>query len=52
MFVEKHPNIISGVNIHSYGNDWIYPYNYLNDKNNDLLKRTKRKIYDFLTEFQ
>ena len=50
-FVDNHKTIVSGVNIHSYGNDWIYPYNYIDDKKNDLLKKTKRKIYDFLNEF-
>ena len=50
-FVESHPNIVSGVNIHSYGNDWIYPFNYVHDGSNRLLKRTKRLYYDFYNEF-
>lgn len=51
-FVEKHPTIVSGVNIHSYGNDWIYPYNYLEDKQDSLLKKTRKPIFEFLKEFQ
>lgn len=50
-FVESHPNIVSGVNIHSYGNDWIYPFNYVHDGSNSLLKRTKRLYFDFYNEF-
>lgn len=47
-FVDGHPSIVTGINIHSYGNDWIYPFNYVHDKSNSLLKQHKRLFFDFL----
>ncbi len=31
-YIDAHDNIISAMNIHSYGNDWIYPFNFTDDK--------------------
>lgn len=51
-FVDLHTNIVSGVNIHSYGNAWIYPFNFVAD-GGDLLLQKKRKIfYDYFKEFE
>lgn len=49
--VEGRPNIRTGVNMHSYGNAWIYPYNFVNDAKNLLLKHEKPKFYKFYREF-
>lgn len=51
-FVDKHENIVSGVNIHSYGNAWIYPFNFVADGGDLLLKKKKRIFYDFFKEFE
>jgi hypothetical protein len=50
-YVDSHPNIVSDVNIHTYGNAWIYPYNYVRDKNNHLLEQKNRLFFDFYNEF-
>jgi hypothetical protein len=52
MFVDEHPNIVSGVNIHSYGNAWIYPFNFVSDGGDDLLKKKKTLFFDFYKEFE
>ena len=51
-FVNEHPNIVSAVNLHSYGNAWIYPYNYIADKNDHELELQNRLFSDFLTQFK
>lgn len=51
-FLDDHPNVISGVNIHTYGNAWIYPYNFVSDKANHYLKVRKPLFYDFFKEFE
>lgn len=50
-YVDSHPNIVSDVNIHTYGNAWIYPYNFVHDKTNHLLMTKNRLFYDFYNEF-
>ena len=50
-YVDSHPNIVSDVNIHTYGNAWIYPYNYVRDKSNHLLETKNRLFYDWYNEF-
>ena len=37
-YIEAHDNVVSCVNVHTYGNAWIYPFNYINDRSNNLLK--------------
>jgi len=51
-YVDDHPNIISAVNIHTYGNSWIYPFNYVSDKNDHFLQMKKRLFFDFYKEFE
>jgi len=51
-YVDAHPNIVSCVNIHTYGNDWIYPFNYVNDHGDKYLKTTKPLFFDFFKEFE
>ena len=50
-FVDSHINIRSGVNIHSYGNAWIYPYNYVHDGDNKLLHYQQPLFANFYEEF-
>ena len=50
-FVEKNKNIVSGINIHSYGNLWIYPFSYIEDKKDKELKQKRPLFYDFYNEF-
>jgi hypothetical protein len=50
-FVQNHPRIVTAVNNHSYGNCWIYPYNFINDTENELLEKKKPKFYKFYQEF-
>ena len=49
--VETRENIVSGVNMHSYGNAWVYPYNFVTDKQNLELKEKQPKFYKFYSEF-
>ncbi len=51
-YIDNHPNVISGVNIHSYGNDWIYPFNFVADKSNSLLHKKKTHFYNFYKDFE
>ena len=51
-FVDDHKNIVSCVNIHTYGNAWIYPYNYIHDGNNHLLESKQPLIFNFYKEFE
>ena len=32
-------SIISNINFHTYGNAWLYPYNFIHDKNDNLLHK-------------
>ena len=50
-FVETHSNIVTGINMHSYGNAWIYPFNFVHDSHNHLLERKKPKFFNFYREF-
>lgn len=50
-FVEAHPNIVTGINMHSYGNAWIFPFNFVHDSKNHLLEKKKPKFYNFYREF-
>ncbi len=50
--VQTHPNIISNINLHTYGNAWIYPFNYSKDKADQILKKKRKFIYEFLKEFE
>ena len=50
-YVDGHTNIVTDVNIHTYGNAWIYPYNYVNDKSNELLRNKNRLFFDYYNEF-
>ena len=44
--------MISGVNIHTYGNLWIYPFNYKKDPLATELRKKHRSMYEFLKEFK
>lgn len=50
-FVDSHPNIVSNVNMHTYGNAWIYPFNFVHDKSNHLLEHKNKLLFDFYNEF-
>lgn len=50
-FVSSHKNIVSGINMHTYGNAWVYPYNFVHDAHNDLLHQEKPHFYNFYQEF-
>lgn len=50
-FVDSHPNIVSDVNLHTYGNAWIYPFNFVRDKGNHLLEHKNKLLFDFYNEF-
>lgn len=50
--MEEHPNIVSSVNMHSYGNAWIYPFNYLKDPSDNLLRKKNRLFFDFLRKLE
>lgn len=47
-YVDHHPNIVSAINIHSYGNAWIYPFNYVHDPNDRMLRHHNELFYNFL----
>lgn len=51
-FIKLYPNIVSGINIHTYGNVWIYPFNYSNDKDNNILKKKNKLFYNYFKEFE
>ena len=51
-YVTSHPTIVSAINIHTYGNAWVYPFNFVHDARNNLMKRQKPKFYNFYREFQ
>jgi len=40
------------MNIHSYGNDWIYPFNYIRDYKNLTMKKTNFMFYKFYKDFE
>ena len=50
-FVENHNNIVTGINMHTYGNAWIFPFNFVHDSKNHLLEKKKPKFYHFYKEF-
>ena len=50
-YVDNHPNIVTGINMHSYGNAWIFPFNFVHDSKNKLLEKKKPKFYKFYREF-
>ena len=50
-FVESHPNLVSAMNFHSYGDLWIHPFNYLNDASNHPLEQSYHRLYDAYMEF-
>lgn len=52
LYVDTHPNIVSCVNIHSYGNAWIYPFNYVHDGSDHFLKVHEPVFFDFYKEFE
>lgn len=49
--VNTRPNIVTGVNMHTYGNAWIFPFNFVRDSQNDELKHFKPKFYNFYNNF-
>lgn len=50
-FVDEHPHIVTGINMHTYGNAWIFPFNFVHDSRNQLLRQRKPKFYNFYREF-
>ena len=50
-YVEGHSNIVTGINMHTYGNAWVYPFNFVHDATNELLEERKPKFYSFYHEF-
>ena len=44
------PKIVSAMNFHCYGNLWIHPFNYIQDKSNKPLKSLEpfSEIYEYL----
>lgn len=51
-FVENHSTIVSGINIHTYGNVWIYPFNFKRDPHGSELSRNHRLLFDFYKELE
>ena len=51
-YVETHKNIVSCVNIHTYGNAWIYPFNYVHDGADHYLAVKEPLFFDFFKEFE
>ena len=51
-YLDSHPNVVSGINIHTYGNTWIYPYNFIADKSDQYLKQKKPLFFNFFKEFE
>ncbi|EGR32984.1 zinc carboxypeptidase family protein, putative, partial [Ichthyophthirius multifiliis] len=41
-FLDQRINIKVAINLHSYGNMWLIPFNYINDKENNLLKQMEK----------
>ena len=50
-YVDSHDNIVTAINMHTYGNAWVYPFNFVHDSKNELLKKQKPKFYKFYEEF-
>lgn len=51
-YVDNHKNIVSCVNIHSYGNAWLYPFNYVHDGSDHFLQMQEPLFYNFYHEFE
>lgn len=51
-FIDEHPNVVSGINIHSYGNLWIYPFNFNKDKKNTVFQQEHPHFFQFIKEFE
>jgi hypothetical protein len=49
-FIEKNTGIVSAMNFHAWGDLWIFPYNYIDDKKDGPLKRTP-KFYNIYKDF-
>ena len=49
--VNARANIVTGVNMHTYGNAWIYPFNFVSDAQNVELRKVKPKFYRFFNNF-
>ncbi|EGR34266.1 zinc carboxypeptidase family protein, putative, partial [Ichthyophthirius multifiliis] len=49
-FLDLRKNIKVAFNLHSYGNLWLVPFNYISDKENNLLKQMQ-KYYIIYQEF-
>ena len=50
-YVDAHKNIVSCVNIHSYGNAWIYPFNFVHDGSDHLLNVKRPLFGNFYKQF-
>ena len=50
-YVNSRDNIVTGINMHTYGNAWIFPFNFVHDSHNGLLLKKKPKFYRFYKEF-
>jgi hypothetical protein len=50
-YVDSHGTIVTAINMHTYGNAWVYPFNFVHDKDNLLMKKQKPKFYNFYNEF-
>lgn len=50
MIESLEPKIVSAMNFHCYGNLWIHPFNYINDRSNKPLKQLEpfAEIYEYL----
>lgn len=51
-FVNRHPNVVVEVNIHTFGNTWIIPFSFVSDKTNHYLQVKRPLFYDFYNEFE
>ena len=51
-YVDTHKNIVSCVNIHSYGNAWIYPFNFVHDGSDHLLNVKRPLFGQFYEQFK
>ena len=51
-YVDHHHNIVSCVNIHTYGNAWIYPFNFVHDGTDHYLKVKRPLFGEFYEEFK
>jgi hypothetical protein len=50
-YVDGRYNLVTGINMHTYGNAWIFPFNFVHDANNEELRHKKPKFYGFYKEF-